>query len=289
VYLTHGAMRRDGRLAQAHAQYRAGAEHKAAALGFQFRPIWLDEPGMNPRRLDRLLHYEGIRCVLFAPVLPPGPEWTTLNWSRLCAVRLGGPAGAVPALHQVTPDCGGILRLALQRVRSAGYRRIGLALTGRQDELEDRAWSAAFHAEQYRAGSRDPLPVLHLPEGAADAAVLSRWARACRPDAILGLHPALPELFRRGGLAVPGEVAHADLFLRDTLGVIAGVRTHGARLAEIAVELIAGQLEQNSFGLPAIPAVTSVGGEWRDGASLPLRRAAAEPEDLPVFTDNLVA
>jgi LacI family transcriptional regulator len=291
VYLTTGEIRRDWRLIQAHEQYRAGAERKAAQLGFQFRPMSLADPDLTPRRLDRLMHYEGIRCVLLAPTLPLAPEWTTLSWSRLCAVRIGGATAAQPELNQVALDAGAILRQALRRVRLAGYRRVGLVLTRCQDQLEDHAWSAAFHAEQYRDGIGEPPPVLHLPEGAGDSATLARWYRACRPDVILGLCPALPELFRQAGLRVPGDVAYADLFLRDAFEVIAGVRTHCDRIGEIAVEMLAGQLEQNNFGLPAVPTVTSVGGEWRDGASLPARAPAPSALDLPVavLTDNLVA
>jgi LacI family transcriptional regulator len=108
---------------------------------------------------------------------------------------------------------------------------------------------------------------------------------------ILGLCPALPELLRRANLRVPSEVAYADLFLRDTFQVVAGVRTHCPRVGELAVEMLAAQLEQNSFGLPAVPAVTSVGGDWCEGASLPVRTPRVDPLDLPapVLTDNLVA
>ena len=39
----------------------------------------------------------------------------------------------------------------------------------------------------------------------------------------------------------------------------------------LAVELLAGPLQQNKYGMPAIATTTYVEGAWRDGRSLPLR------------------
>ena len=98
-------------------------------------------------------------------------------------------------------------------------------------------------------------------------------------------------MFRRSGLLVPDDVAYADLFLQDTFRTFAGARAQCARVGELAVEMLAAQLEANVFGLPEVPTVTSVSAEWRDGDSLPLRVPRRETVDLsgPVLTHNLVA
>lgn len=294
VYLTTGETRPDWRQLTVQEQYCAAARRKAAELGFQFRPVQLDEPGMNSRRLDRMLRHEDIRCVLLATRGPLDGEWSALTWSRLCALRIGGPPPPAPELHQVTLDIGAIVRLALQRVGLGGYRHIGLAVNRRLDELEDRAWSAAFQAEQYRNGVRNPLPVLYLPDAppAECSVLLARWHRTCRPEVILGLSPHFLHQLRQAGLRPPGDVAYADLSLQDAFQTIAGVREHCARVGELAVEMLSGQLMQNQFGPPAVPTVTLIGGEWCDGASLPARQPAiahALPVPAPALRDNLVA
>jgi LacI family transcriptional regulator len=45
-------------------------------------------------------------------------------------------------------------------------------------------------------------------------------------------------------------------------------------VGEVAVEILVGQLQQHSYGLPALPTITMVEGTWRDGDSLPQRIAA---------------
>lgn len=295
IYLTSGGVGNDSRQRlSAQAEQVSAARRKAAELGFEFRPVCLNAPGMSLRRLDRMLEYEGTRCLILAAPSLPDAARPVLNWSRLCVVGIGGAAPLAPVVHHITIDAGAIMRLALQRTRLAGYRHIGLALTRRQDERDERAWSAAFAAEQYRCGVRDPLPVLYLPEETAgDDAILLRWIRACRPEAILGLSPALPNQLRRAQLRVPEEVAYADLFLQDTYQTIAGVRENCARVGELAVEMLATQLADNRFGLPAIPTVTSVGGTWCDGASLPVRTrpvvAALESPAAVSLPRNMVA
>ena len=306
AYVTNWDTQWGWRHLPAHEMHYAAAKRKAAGLGYQLEHFWLGEPGLHPRRLDRVLLHRGISGVLFAASRDACAELHELTWSRLSAVSLGGFPHA-PALNQVTVDPVGVVRLAMRQVLYAGYRRIGLVLPHRWDKLTDQVWSAAFHAEQYRCHLRDKLPILHLqspvdelsaeeisPHDAAnDAASLLRWCRQYRPDVVLGPAPALLGHIRRSGFQVPGDFAYVDLALAGP-GHAAGVWVDEEKVGELAVEMLAGQLQQNSFGLPAAAAVTAIGGTWCDGATLPAKApAAAEPRDLlgDVFAGrrNLVA
>ncbi len=291
VYLTRGDTRHSWRQSPVEEQYFSAAERRATELGFNFRHMWLDEPGMNPRRLDRMLSHEGIRCLLLAPQLSVGESLDAMDWSRLCAVKIGSSPLLAPELNQVTTDVGAIVRLAVNQVLSAGYQRAGLVLPRRLDDLADRVWSAAFCAEQHRR-TLSTLPVLLLPEHPGDgAAVLGSWYRQHRPEVVLGVGPLVRSLLRQTGLAVPTTVAYADLILQDVLGTLAGVQGNHARVGELAVELLNAQLEKNQFGLPAVPTVTSVAGRWCAGASLPVRTVPAIPDESPAaaLPANLVA
>lgn len=287
----------------AHATHYAAAKRKAAELGYHLDHVWMGEPGMNLHRLDSVLLHRGIRGVLFAASRTTCEDLTELTWSRLTAVRIGCFPHA-PAVNHVAVDPVGVMRLAMQHVLYAGYRRIGLVMPHRWDKLTDQVWSAAFHAEQYRCHLREKLPILPLQspvdeqaggvisshDAANDAASLLRWCRQYRPEVVLGPSPAILEHIRRSGFQVPADFAYADLLLHEPRRDIAGVWVDCQRIGELAVEMLAAQLQRNALGLPGVATTTSVGGVWCDGATLPTHRTILEPAPRPLTRhDTLVA
>jgi LacI family transcriptional regulator len=85
----------------------------------------------------------------------------------------------------------------------------------------------------------------------------------CSSD--LFVRPRFEEL----GLKVPRDVSFVDVFLDDFDGQTAGVRQNHATVGELAVEILAGQLHHNKYGVPEIPTTTYVEGTWFDGATCP--------------------
>ncbi|AOS43935.1 trehalose repressor [Lacunisphaera limnophila] len=272
------------------------AKQKAEELGYHLEHFWLGEPGMNPRRLDQVLLHRGIRGVIFGAAHAACEDLTELSWSRLCAVRISG-LPLTPPLHHITLDPVAVIRLAMQHVLFAGYRRIGLVLPQTWDKLTDQVWSAAFQAEQFRCHLKDRLPVLQLqgpPEeaeaaglsshdAANDAASLLFWYRQYRPEVVLGTTPTMLQHIRQSGFQVPHDFAYANLLMPAATPGHAGVRVNHARVGELAVEMLAGQLQQNALGVPAIATVTSVGGTWCEGASLPT------PASVPAIAPTLIS
>ena len=72
------------------------------------------------------------------------------------------------------------------------------------------------------------------------------------------------------GLKVPRDVAFVDIFLDRPDGKVAGVQQNHTTVGALAVEILAGQLQHNKFGVPAIPTTTYVEGTWWAGATCPL-------------------
>ncbi|HVT73742.1 MAG TPA: LacI family transcriptional regulator, partial [Lacunisphaera sp.] len=72
------------------------------------------------------------------------------------------------------------------------------------------------------------------------------------------------------GLGVPEDVAFADLFADRAAPGTAGIRQHGERAGELAVEILSGQMLRNEMGLPRVATITSVTGSWVEGISLPV-------------------
>lgn len=270
-----------------HAAHYRAAEGKAAELGYALEHLWLGPGSMTRRRFSSVLLHRGIRGVIFAAARSTDEEWGEVDWSRLSAVGIGWSVQD-PAINQITADPVGVVRLAMRQVLYAGYRRIGLVLPHRWDKLTDQVWSAAFHAEQYRCHLKDTLPALRLQsslddpaepltahEAANDATSLLRWYRQYRPEVVLGTSPAILEHLRRSGFRVPEDFAYADLHLTSPDSGVAGVWTNAVKVGELAVEMLAAQLQQNALGLPAVSTVTTVGSIWCDGTTLPADNSLA--------------
>jgi len=69
---------------------------------------------------------------------------------------------------------------------------------------------------------------------------------------------------------VPRDVAFVDVFLEDFTGATAGVKQNHMTVGALAVEILAGQLQHNKYGVPEIPTTTYVEGTWHDGATCPM-------------------
>jgi LacI family transcriptional regulator len=61
---------------------------------------------------------------------------------------------------------------------------------------------------------------------------------------------------------------------------MAGVRQNHTTVGALAVEILAGQLQHNKYGVPEIPTTTYVEGTWHDGVTCPLRVAVPASTNL---------
>lgn len=287
AYLTNGDSRLGWKQIPAQAKVHQGAHARAAQLGFQLEPFWLREPGISVRRLGAMLFHRGITGVLLASCVEDVGGLDELDWSRLCAVKIGCFPRS-PALHRVSFDQCGAMRQAVKRATAAGYRRIGLVLPSGWDAAADQAWSAGFFVEQSRIDPALRLPaLLYTPAGNSahgaapvEPAVLEEWIRSYGPEVIISSARFVLAPLKRLGRSVPRDVGFADLFLDGSDPALSGMRENCERVGEVAAELLVNQLQQNHSGIPAIATSTLVEGTWHDGLTLPTRSVAgwsAEP------------
>jgi len=207
------------------------------------------------------------------------------NWPNFSAVKIDFFPHE-PALHNVTNDQRAVIRLAVRRVLAAGYRRIGFALHRLWDHGVDLAWSAGFLAEQQAIAPTDRIPIFKFPDSLphdtsthlnhlAPRAPFEVWLRRHRPDVLISTANFVKPHLDALGLVVPRDLAFADILLDTFDGKIAGVRQNCRRVGELAIEILAGQLQQHAFGVPQFPTATLVEGTWFDGESLPSRNPAS--------------
>ena len=282
AYVTNWETRLGWQKVTAHPQFHSGAVAKAGELGFKLDHFWLREPGLSHERLSGILENRGINGLIIASHMRDVDTALHFDWSRFSAVKIDYLPHQ-PGLHNVTNDQCSIIRLAMQKVLAAGYRRIGFVMHRGWNHSVDHLWTAGFYCEQERIEVADRIPILLFPnvepveawmaesqsDVVAPPSTFQRWFETYRPEVIISkgsfIQPRLAEL----RLRVPRDLAFIDVFLDDFSGRTAGVRQNHRTVGELAVEILAGQIAHNKFGVPEIPTTTYVEGTWFDGGTCP--------------------
>lgn len=282
AYVTNWSTRWGWKKVTAHPDFYVGAERKAKELGFQVEHFWMREPDLTHRRLSDILSARGINGLIIASHMREVDGALHFDWTRFSAVKMDYFPHK-PELHNVTNDQFGIIRLAMRHVMALGYRRIGFVMHRGWDHSVDHLWSAGFLCEQQNLAAAERVPILLFPEPEPLGAwfnesksevivppeMFATWFGQHRPEVIISkwsfVQPRLAQL----GLRVPRDVAFADVFLETFDGRTAGVRQNHHTVGELAVEILAGHLQHNKYGVPEIPTTTFVEGTWFDGASCP--------------------
>ena len=288
AYVTNWNTRWGWKKVTAHPDFYAGALAKAKELGYGLDHFWLKEEGMTQGRLSQILVSRGINGLIIASHGREMGDALQFDWHNFSAVKIDYFPHK-PALHNVTNNQCDIVRLAMQKVMAAGYRRIGFVMHRGWDHAVDHLWTAGFLCEQQALGARERIPAHLFPEAepverwlneskadvAPDAEPFARWFEKYRPEVLITKGAFLQQLLADMGLRVPRDVALVDVFLEDRTGVTAGVRQNHAEVGALAVEILAGQLQHNKFGVPEIPTTTFVEGTWFDGETCPPRLPGA--------------
>jgi len=246
--------------------FRLSAETRAAELGYGTEEFWLHEPGRSSRRLAQILVARGIRGLLVGSTGRHGSV-VEFPWAKFAAVTVGYSVEA-PALHRVVTHHYRNTRLALRKVIEAGYSKIGFVADHKAEATMDDLHLAAFLTHQNGIPKARRVPPLFWQNGGARD--LRSWWDRHRPQVILSTLPGVAE-FVAAGLRVPDDVALVKLLRWDAGEDVAGVRPGYERLGTAAVNLLAGQLQHDEWGVPDDPKIVQVEGRWCDGASLPVR------------------
>lgn len=242
-----------------------GAQRRAAELGYSLEEFWVADPAMTTRRLSTILRTRNIDGVIVFPVNRPAP--LNLPWDQVAAITVGYTLEA-PLLHRVATSHYDAVLIALERLRTRGYRRIGLVLDGQMNDRGHRQWLAAFSAFGVEPGRAASTAIADLP--AADPRTrLQRWVAAYQPDAILvgGSYP-IRRWLEEFGLLAPehvGLVRLAHLLPDEGCSCI---DESWSLVGAAAVDLLVGQLHRGERGIPASPLVTLLRGTWREGGSV---------------------
>lgn len=251
-----------------------GASARARQLGYRLEHFWAGERGLTPQRLSRMLWARSISGLLLAPSYAAHQHnYAGFDWRNFAPACLGYTM-THPELHRACNNQYLTMRTALNRLREMGYRRPGLAISRSDDNRVLNHWQAAYLASQaIHAGPDQQLPIFLSDtrmESPANRRPFQRWVLAHRPDVVVSVcHYFLMDWIREAGLRIPDDMGYADLDLTlHMMGKVSGMDQNSERVGAAAVDLIAGQHHRNERGIPDVPTVISVTGEWREGRTV---------------------
>lgn len=283
AYVTNWATRWGWKNVTAHPDFYEGALTKAKELGYLLEHFWMRDEGMSQERLGQILYSRGITGLIIASHGREMGDALQFKWENFSAVKIDYFPHQ-PALHNVTNNQCDIARLAMQKVIAAGYRRIGFVMHRGWDHAVDHLWTAGYLCEQQALTPRERIPAHLFPEPEPvdrwlnesksevfpEPEAFIEWFQKYQPEVVISKASFVLPIFESMGLAVPRDVAFVDVFLDDFSGKTAGVKQNHTTVGALAVEILAGQLQHNKYGVPEIPTTTYVEGTWRNGASCPM-------------------
>jgi LacI family transcriptional regulator len=244
-----------------------GAVHRAEQLGYALESFWLREENMSGLRVSAILAARGIRGLLIPP-LPRANGHLSLDWSNFSVTALSFTM-VRPQFHRVVPDHHHNLQIILRTLRHRGYERVGLLLPLGYDERLENRFRAAFYFHHQNVPLRCRIPALICPDKSYEASCAG-WLKKYRPDAVITL----------GTFRNLREIQIGDETYSKKIGVVlmgcGAVRDQGFtvmdenpfRIAQSAIDHLAGQLSRNERGIPDCPETVLIKGAWIDGQTI---------------------
>jgi len=275
---TRGGWRNDHPV---YVAYFNGAAARAASLGYKLEEFWLDEPGMTPARMSRILHTRGITGVLLPPQ-PRAHSHLRLDWEKFATVTFGFTL-TKPSLHVATNHHFRSSIIALRKLRSLGYRRVGIVLDQRYDARVGYSWMAGCLMEQRRYAPGEIVPIVSLKQFSKEG--LDEYLRKHQPDALLTNFWSVDLWLRELRVTVPRKLGLAYLSVTDRKPAFSGINENSHAIGEAALDLLATMIQRNEFGIPAIPRRIMIEGYWVPGKTV--RRVNKPAPELAEAPDSL--
>lgn len=244
-----------------------GASARAEALGYGLEQFWTTERGMTDRRLSQVMKSRGIVGVLLSPVIHEAEVSLDLEWSSFSPAVIGS-ARWNPDLHHAGHHHYLAMRMTLEKLAAAGYRRPMAVIEAGVNERARRTWEAAFTVFHPSRASAAELLWVGLPE---DRRAVARRIKVNRPDAVVVSDHATIETFRAMNVGGAVELPTFNLHWLPSAPEIGGVDQSYDMVAANAVDLVVSQLNSNETGAPASPRMLLFPGRWVEAVNSTVR------------------
>lgn len=265
AYVTAFPSREGWREIPVYSRYLAGAQARAAELGYGLELHWTGDAAHSGRRLSTILHTRGIPGLVIAPLpslgLPLG-----LDWSRFASVALGWSFNEVP-LHHISNSQFHTINTALTTCLDRGFTRIGFAIPQIVDDKTEHIWLSAYLGFLARHPSLDKLTP--FVTDTFDQAPFLHWHDDQRPQVIVTTHVPILAWLKTRGLRPPRDFAYVHLDWTPERGDFAGINQQPEQVGAAAIDLLVEQINQNRRGIPDVPKSVLIEGLWHDGPTFP--------------------
>lgn len=242
-----------------------GAQERCAELGYSIEEFQITKLGMNISQLSKILYARNVQGVFFAPLSRPMGHVSTkaFAWDHFSVISLGFSL-VNPKLDVVIDAQYRAARLAVRKLKSLGYRRIGFATCLWYNERTDGNVLAGYLSEQIRFPEENRIPPFIFEAGDV-VQQFREWFYRYKPDSVFDANTYIygiltPEELSRCGVAMHGS---------DRDERIAGIDQNVPLIGRVAANEIVGMINANVRGIPAIPRRILVEGTWVDGPSAP--------------------
>jgi LacI family transcriptional regulator len=244
-------------------QAAEGARRRAESLGFRFEEMFIDEPGLTPRRLQRILSSRGVEGVVLLPMVRPVALARLLDWTMGSTVAATSSVLA-PRLHTVIPDQFGNMLLLCRKLEERGLRLAGLATHTDHDVRVDHRMAAA-HGWHNAVSGRAAIPPLVIDREHLDAKALLRWVEDHALEAVVSdsesdldlIVAALPLRWRR-------KLTLVSTSVHPPLARYPGINEKPDEVGAAAIETLAAMIQRGERGLPGSPRTVSIAGEYSE-------------------------
>jgi LacI family transcriptional regulator len=254
------------------ARIHAGVLQRAQERGYKVECFSARDFPADGRRLSQVLRARDIHGIYVTPGF--ADRELQLEWEWFSAATTGH--GLVrPNLHRVCYHNYHGIQLACRQLGAAGYRRIGLYLEHRNNEVTDNNYLAGFLLFQQSVPVENRIPP-KLVRG-YDGDEFRSWYRAHRPDALISSKGEVAEWVLQTGVQCPVEFGFAHLDHTPNLGQWAGINHNNELIGRGVIDLILAQVHRGETGIPSHPTTTMVEGFWADGPSVRAVSRRVEP------------
>ncbi len=257
---------------QNRAKLREGIEIGAKFQGFDVEAFQINEGGVSPERLMKVIAARGMGCVIFEP-FPRADVELEVDMSGFASLSLTGSLKS-PNLNRVEIDHYSAFFLAEQNAKRKGYQRIGFVSDPLPLASHENRRRAAYLLAEDGVPSKNKIPELSLSsDPALSVSQLKKWLGKYAPDVLISSVSKAPDYLLELGYEIPRDFGYIQLGLSENEGTTTGINPNWQEVGITAANQVIEALVTNNLGLPLFPRRTSIQPFWVPGETLPQRFA----------------
>jgi LacI family transcriptional regulator len=219
------------------------------------------------REFTRMLYHRGFCGVIIGIVEVPDSIIYRLDLSNFSVVCQGGHFHE-ERYHRVREDFFGGIRMAWDRLRAAGYVRIGIAPCRHPQHYldDDQRLGAALACLEESPKKRRIPPFVGLHQ---DGQGFVEWVRRWRPEAVIGFNSFHYRLMIEAGMRIPEEIGYAQMIVEpgSESTAISGIVSTREPSCRSTLSLLDQLIRNRIRGLPEYPTTVQIESQWHPGTT----------------------